>query len=336
MKSKRFLCLLLVLLMVFSLTPSEMRAETTVYFTAVNDQLLPDLSDETMPFWSGGRLYIPSTVITGTDLGLFYSRSRDKSTAVVYRQGSALTFNFAAGTVADQNDRQYGGPAIVRSDVVFLPLDLLTQFFSLDYSYTRVTYGYLVRVKSDTVVLSDAKFIDAAAMSMEQRYNEYMKTHSESNDPGNTPNQNTDGDRDLVCLALRVTDEESANALLDTLASSGYTLCVATSKPRVFAERILDHFGIAPYFSFVGGTGLDGSLPTKADVIAHVLAGSNITDRGTALMIGDRKYDILGAKTVGIDSAGVLYGYGDRAELEAAGADYILPAIPDLEELLLE
>ena len=336
MKSKRFLCLLLVLLMVFSLTPSETRAETTVYFTAVNDQLLPDLSDETMPFWSGGRLYVPSTVITGTDLGLFYSRSRDKSTAVVYRQGSALTFNFAAGTVADQNDRQYSGPAIVRSDVVFLPLDLLTQFFSLDYSYTRVTYGYLVRVKSDTVVLSDAKFIDAAAMSMEQRYNEYMKTHSESNDPGNTPDQNTDGDRDLVCLALRVTDEESANALLDTLTSSGYTLCVATSKPRVFAERILDHFGIAPYFSFVGGTGLDGSLPTTADVIAHVLAGSNITDRGTALMIGDRKYDILGAKTVGIDSAGVLYGYGDRAELEAAGADYILPAIPDLEELLLE
>ena len=233
MKSKRFLCLLLVLLMVFSLTPSETRAETTVYFTAVNDQLLPDLSDETMPFWSGGRLYVPSTVITGTDLGLFYSRSRDKSTAVVYRQGSALTFNFAAGTVADQNDRQYSGPAIVRSDVVFLPLDLLTQFFSLDYSYTRVTYGYLVRVKSDTVVLSDAKFIDAAAMSMEQRYNEYMKTHSESNDPGSTPNQNTDGDRDLVCLALRVTDEESANALLDTLASNNATATFLFSEEQL-------------------------------------------------------------------------------------------------------
>ena len=233
MKSKRFLCLLLVLLMVFSLTPSETRAETTVYFTAVNDQLLPDLSDETMPFWSGGRLYIPSTVVTGTDLGLFYSRSRDKSTAVVYRQGSALTFNFAAGTVADQNDRQYSGPAIVRSDVVFLPLDLLTQFFSLDYSYTRVTYGYLVRVKSDTVVLSDAKFIDAAAMSMEQRYNEYMKTHSESNDPGNTPDQNTDGDRDLVCLALRVTDEESANTLLDTLASDNATATFLFSEEQL-------------------------------------------------------------------------------------------------------
>ena len=63
-------------------------------------------------------------------------------------------------------------------------------------------------------------------------------------------------------------------------------------------------------------------------MIAHVLAGSNITDRGTALMIGDRKYDILGAKTVGIDSAGVLYGYGDRAELEAAGAITSSPRFP--------
>lgn len=233
MKGKRFLCLLLVLLLVFSLAPGQTMAETTVYFTAVNDQLLTDLSDETMPFWSGGRLYVPSTVITGTDLGLFYSRSRDKSTAVVYRQGSALTFNFAAGTVVDQNDRQYSGAAIVRSDVVFLPLDLLTQFFSLDYSYTRVTYGYLVRLKNDTVVLSDAKFIDAAAMSMEQRYNEYMKTHSDSDDPDTAPDQNADGDRDLVYLALRVTDEDTSNALLDTLAGSNAAATFLFSEEQI-------------------------------------------------------------------------------------------------------
>ena len=79
MKSKRFLCLLLVLLMVFSLTPSETRAETTVYFTAVNDQLLPDLSDETMPFWSGGRLYVPSTVITGTSNSITVWNSRESA-----------------------------------------------------------------------------------------------------------------------------------------------------------------------------------------------------------------------------------------------------------------
>ena len=85
MKGKRFLCLLLATLLLFTLAPAKTEAETTVYFTAVNDQLLPDLSDGTMPFWSGGRLYVPYTAIAGTDLGLFYSRSRDKSTAVVYR-----------------------------------------------------------------------------------------------------------------------------------------------------------------------------------------------------------------------------------------------------------
>lgn len=217
MKGKRFLCLLLATLLLFTLAPAKTEAETTVYFTAVNDQLLPDLSDGTMPFWSGGRLYVPYTAIAGTDLGLFYSRSHDKSTAVVYRQGSALTFDFAAGTVTDQNDRQYSGAAVVRGDVVFLPLALLTQFFSLDYSYTRVTYGYLVRLKSDTVVLSDAKFIDAAAMSMEQRYNDYMKTHNGSNSADTPPDSDTDNDRNLVCLTLRVTDENVSNALLDTL-----------------------------------------------------------------------------------------------------------------------
>ena len=221
MKSKRFLCLLLVLLMVFSLTPSETRAETTVYFTAVNDQLLPDLCDETMPFWAGGRLYVPSTVITGTDLGLFYSRSRDKQTVVVYRQGSALTFDLSSGAVNDQSGRQYGGSAIVRGDVVFLPIELLTQFFALDYSYTRISYGYLVRIKSDTVVLSDAKFIDAAAAPMAQRYNEYIKSHSGGLTPGDTPRPSGDSDTDRVYLTLPVTDAALSLELLSSLEDAG-------------------------------------------------------------------------------------------------------------------
>ena len=128
---------------------------------------------------------------------------------------------------------------------------------------------------------------------------------------------------------------DGMNELLGELVTAGHTLYVATSKPRVFAEKILDHFGIARYFTYVGGTGLDGSLPTKADVIAHVLSENNIIDRKSALMIGDRKYDILGAKTVGIDSVGVLYGYGDRAELEAARADYIAATISGLRNLLV-
>ena len=138
MRCKRLLCLLLTVLMLCSLVPETTLADTTVYFTAVNDQLL-SLSDDTMPFWSGGRLYFSSTAISGSDLGIFYSRSRDKQTAVVYRQGSALTFDLASGAVSDQNERSYSGAAIVRGDVVFLPVDLLTRFFALDYSYTRIS-----------------------------------------------------------------------------------------------------------------------------------------------------------------------------------------------------
>ena len=221
MKHRRLLCLLLALLLLCTLAPGTGSAEPTVYFTSVNDQLLPDLSDDTMPFWSGGRLYVPYTAVSGTDLGVFYARSRDAKTAVVYRQGSALTFDLSAGTATDQNGRQYGSPAIVRGDVVFLPVELLTQFFSLDYSYTRVNYGYLVRLKSDTVVLSDAKFIEAAASSMEQRYNEYMKTYNSGRNDDNTPSVNTDDSVDRAYLLVRVTDAASGGALLDALASAG-------------------------------------------------------------------------------------------------------------------
>ena len=216
MRYKRLLCLLLTVLMLCSLVPETTLADTTVYFTAVNDQLL-SLSDDTMPFWSGGRLYFSSTAISGSDLGIFYSRSRDKQTAVVYRQGSALTFDLASGAVSDQNERSYSGAAIVRGDVVFLPVDLLTRFFALDYSYTRISYGYLVRIKSDSVVLSDAKFIDAAAAPMAQRYNEYIKAHT----PDDTPQPNADNDADPVYLALSVTDEALSLELLSALENIG-------------------------------------------------------------------------------------------------------------------
>ena len=218
MKRGRFACLLLAALLLCSLVPETGRAEPTVYFTAVNDQIL-DLSDSTMPFWSNGRLYVPDTAVSGTDLGVFYARSRDKKTAVVYRQGSALTFDLSAGTVSDQSGRQYGMPAVVRGSVVFLPVELLTQFFSLDYSYTRVTYGYLVRLKSDAVVLSDAKFIEAAALSMEQRYTEYMKTYRGGDGSADTLNA-ADDSFERAYPVVRVTDAAVSAALLDALAAA--------------------------------------------------------------------------------------------------------------------
>lgn len=111
---------------------------------------------------------------------------------------------------------------------------------------------------------------------------------------------------------------------------------LATSKPEIFAKRILDYFELSNYFSFVAGSGLDGSLHTKTDVIDYILQSNKITDLSSVVMIGDRKHDIIGAKNVSIDSIGVLYGFGDYKELSEAGADYIVEDIPALRKLLLE
>ena len=121
---------------------------------------------------------------------------------------------------------------------------------------------------------------------------------------------------------------------LEEATRQGRILMLATSKPTVFAKRILDYFDIARYFTFVAGSGLDGSCYTKGDVIRHVLESNNLTDHPSVVMIGDRKHDIIGAKENRLDSIGVLYGYGDREELSQAGADYIVEDIAGLRNLL--
>ena len=84
----------------------------------------------------------------------------------------------------------------------------------------------------------------------------------------------------------------------------------------------------------MGGADLGETRVKKADVIRYVLEENGITDLEKVIMIGDRKHDILGAKEVGVDSVGVLYGYGDREELEAAGADFLAETVFDLQNLL--
>ncbi len=119
-------------------------------------------------------------------------------------------------------------------------------------------------------------------------------------------------------------------SLLRTLKESGKQLFVATSKPEVFARRILEHFQLETYFDDIVGSELDGTRVRKGDVIAHVLEKNNLRNRDKILMVGDRKHDVIGAKEQGIDCVGVLYGYGNRKELEEAGADYISKNIEEL------
>lgn len=123
--------------------------------------------------------------------------------------------------------------------------------------------------------------------------------------------------------------------LLTTLKDAGKTLFIATAKPDDFSMRILKHFDLAKYFSFFACATFDGTRLTKDDVISYAITEGNITDVSQAVMIGDRKQDILGAKAFNMDSVGVLYGYGSREELETAGVDYIAETADDILELLI-
>ena len=116
---------------------------------------------------------------------------------------------------------------------------------------------------------------------------------------------------------------------LDALRAAGARLILATSKRRVFAERILDHTGLAPRFAAVHGSEPGGALDHKPELIAHILARHDL-DPAACVMVGDRRHDIAGARANGMRGLGVLWGYGAREELEAAGADALVAAPHDL------
>ena len=120
--------------------------------------------------------------------------------------------------------------------------------------------------------------------------------------------------------------------MLKGLKAKGKILLVATSKPEKFARQILEYFNLDKYFDFIGGCDLEGKLATKADVINYVFDSINLEDKSRAIMIGDRYHDVYGAKNVGIDCIGVTYGYGDRTELEEAGAEYVFDTAEEVEK----
>lgn len=129
---------------------------------------------------------------------------------------------------------------------------------------------------------------------------------------------------------------EGMAGFLKDLCDAGRTLLVATSKPEKFAIQILGHFGIEKYFTYVAGSNMDGTRVEKDEVIAYALKAGGITQLESAVMVGDREYDIVGAKKVGMDSIGVLFGYGSRQELEAAGATYLAKRLEDIQAVIVQ
>ena len=123
--------------------------------------------------------------------------------------------------------------------------------------------------------------------------------------------------------------------MLEDLKDNGKKLILATSKPQPFTDRIMEYFDLAKYFEFIAGSNMDGTRSKKAEVIAYALESCGITGKSNVVIVGDREHDIIGAKTVGIDSIGVEYGYGDYDELSDAGATYIVKTVEELKGLLI-
>lgn len=121
--------------------------------------------------------------------------------------------------------------------------------------------------------------------------------------------------------------------VLQSLKRKGKRLLVATSKPEPFAVEILEYFGLTDYFEVIAGSKMNETRTTKAEVIAYALEKAGIVDLNQVVMVGDRKHDCIGAAQCGIDSVGVLYGYGDLEELKAAGATYIIAKVEELAAL---
>lgn len=123
--------------------------------------------------------------------------------------------------------------------------------------------------------------------------------------------------------------------LLKRLKDAGIAVVMATSKPEKYAVQIAEYFGIAGYFDFIGGALMDGTRTEKSEVIEYVLTSCGVEDRSTVVMVGDRRYDIEGAKKAGLHSMGVLYGYGSREELENAAPDHIAETPEEAGRILL-
>lgn len=122
--------------------------------------------------------------------------------------------------------------------------------------------------------------------------------------------------------------------ILKSLKNDCKKIILATSKPETFAIRILEHFGIKKYFDFVVGATMDGTRSEKADIIKYALEKNNIVDLHSTIMVGDRKHDVLGAKINGIDTIGVLFGYGSKEELVHAGAKYLAESPGDILKIV--
>lgn len=127
---------------------------------------------------------------------------------------------------------------------------------------------------------------------------------------------------------------EGMDSLIRTLHASGIKLAVASAKPEKFIRKIIEHLNYGEFFGAISAPDLNNTEPSKTALVESACAAL-CADKSGAVMIGDRHFDILGAKEAGVKSIGVTYGFGSREELTLAGADFLAESVADLKEILL-
>jgi phosphoglycolate phosphatase len=126
---------------------------------------------------------------------------------------------------------------------------------------------------------------------------------------------------------------EGIETILRELNKRNKNCIIATSKPEIFANEILRYFNIQNYFKYIVGSNLDGTLSEKEDIIKHIIQNYRLNKNDT-IMVGDRKYDLIGARKNGIDCIGVLYGYGTLEELEREHPKYLCNDILEILKII--
>lgn len=284
LRKVRLMSLALAAVLLCTLLPPSAQAAPTLYFTAVNDRMC-ELSDDTMPFWQNGVLYVAGATVNGPDdLGIRYSYNAEKSVALLYKGQRLLYCNLAEGTMENnRTGERYAGSPIVRSGMVFFPISALVSLFDLKYSTTKIAYGYLLRIRDDNAVLSDEAFIDAANDPIQKRYQQYERAHSAESgggqDGSSTPSQPSVYRDRTVYLLLPVSEEGTLMQLLSVLDT--YDVHATFLLTPELAERAGD--GIRRIAATGNAAALQLSAETAEEALAQIERGNDALWRAANL-----------------------------------------------------
>ena len=199
-----------------------------VYFT-VADRVVMPMEDASMRFQHGGQWYVPHTVFTQRELDVAYGRTVDRQTAYLMTIRQRRSFDLAAGQCYDQDGRYYYNiRAIVRGDVVFFPLNMVANFFDLNWSYRNTFLVPMIRITDSSSTLSDDAFLDAGATLLQSRYNDYLQSiaPAEEEEEPETPAVSTPAGQ-RVYLLMSFSNFLDAQAVLDDLEQYGGQATVA-------------------------------------------------------------------------------------------------------------